>query len=242
MRYLPTATLLACLLSACNAPTAAPGGDEQAHSTAWPVVYQQRFADKEALSDFAFSDADAWEWHQRGGEHGMKLRGGSKYKPPHRSPLSIALLKGVEVADFDLDVDLMQTGRNYGHRDLCLFFGFQSPKNYYYTHMATSPDQNAHNIFRVDDAPRTNIAPVAAAGIDWGDNAWHHIHVERRVEAGTIRIFWDDLAEPILSATDATFAWGRVGFGSFDDSGIVANVVLRAPATRRATSQRDPFR
>ena len=101
MRYLPTATLLACLLSACNAPTAAPGGDEQAHSTAWPVVYQQRFADKEALSDFAFSDADAWAWHQRGGEHGMKLRGGSKYKPPHRSPLSIALLKGHSLARTD---------------------------------------------------------------------------------------------------------------------------------------------
>ena len=32
-----------------------------------------------------------------------------------------------EDPDFVLEADLLQTGRQYGHRDLCLFFGFVSP-------------------------------------------------------------------------------------------------------------------
>lgn len=231
----------ASLLAACEAPELAPQGESFGAATVWPVVYEQNFEAAGSLSDFAFTDANAWQWHQSGEEHGMKLLGGSKYKPPKRSPTSIALLKGLEFADFDLDVDLKQTGRNYGHRDLCLFFGFQSNAQYYYTHMATSPDQNAHNIFRVDNAPRTNIAPVAKNGIDWGKDVWHHIHLERRIKDGSVRIYWDDQTEPILAATDKTFDWGRIGFGSFDDSGIVANVVVRAPATRSSGKADNPF-
>lgn len=243
MRALATNTLALCLLAACHTPSKnEEATGERGAGTAWPVVYRQDFQREQALDDFAFSDANAWRWHHEGQEHGMLLRGGSKYRPPHRSPTSIALLKDLEVADFDLEVDLKQTGRNYGHRDLCLFFGFQSRQNYYYTHMATSPDQNAHNVFRVDDAPRTNVAPVAANGIDWGDDVWHRIRVERRVEPGTIKVYWDDQEEPILTAEDRTFDWGRIGFGSFDDSGIVANIVVRAPAARAVTGASDPFR
>lgn len=207
----------------------------------WPIVYEQQFLGSRSLTDFAFTDASRWEWHQERGETALRLLGKSKYQPPHRSPTSIALLKNIEVRDFDLDVDLQQTGRNYGHRDLCLFFGFQSNQQFYYTHLATSPDQNAHNVFRVDGAPRTNTAPVAANGIDWGRNEWHHVRVERRVDEGTIRVFWDQQAEPVLTATDKAFDWGRIGFGSFDDSGLIKNIVVRAPVSRSAQGPSNPF-
>jgi hypothetical protein len=227
----------ALLLTACGSMTS-PTDGQAPH---WPIVYQQNFLGPRALAEFAFTDAARWEWHQQGEEHGLKLLGGSEYQPPHRSPTSIALIQSFEVRDFDLDVDLKQTGRNYGHRDMCLFFGFQSPSRFYYTHMATSPDANAHNIFRVQDEPRTNMSPPAKQGIDWGDGIWHHVHIERRVKDGVIRVYWDDQTEPILSAIDTNFDWGRIGFGSFDDSGIVANIVVRAPMTRSAGGNGNPF-
>ena len=230
---------LACLLltASCGTPPKAPGTDK----SQWPVVYRQSFGTPQSVGDFEFTDAPRWKWHHEGDEHGMTLLGNSNYKPPHRSPTSIALIKDLEVEDFELHVDLKQTGRNYGHRDMCLFFGFQSQERFYYTHLATSPDANAHNIFRVSHAARANIAPVAKNGIDWGDNVWHHVRVERRVKEGVIRVYWDNSKEPILVAKDNTFDWGRIGFGSFDDSGIVTNIVVRAPRTRRATGQHNPF-
>ena len=100
---------------------------------AYPTVYEQTCAEASCLEDFVFTDAT--KWRMREGDHApaLELVGRSDYRPPHRSPLSIALIEGVEVQDFDLDVDLLQTGRNYGHRDLCLFFGVQSKSRFSYT-------------------------------------------------------------------------------------------------------------
>ena len=87
----------ALLLTACGSMNA-PIGDQESR---WPIVYQQKFLRQHALADFAFTDAARWRWHQQGEEHGLTLLGGSQYKPTHRSPTSIALIKDVEVLDFD---------------------------------------------------------------------------------------------------------------------------------------------
>ena len=42
-----------------------------------------------------------------------------------------------------------------------------------------------------------------------------------------IQIFFDDMKTPVMEATDKTFTWGRVGVGSFDDTGNWDDIVLR---------------
>src|SRR5947207_119472 len=51
----------------------------------------------------------------------------SKYQPKHRSPLNFSLLKDVVVGDFVLEARLQSTVKDYDHRDMCLFFGYQDP-------------------------------------------------------------------------------------------------------------------
>lgn len=230
--------------SPAAAPTAAPAGSPTGSTAApgdWPIVYRQDFASPASLAEVVCSDPANWRWSDAAGRASLELLAGQHYAPPFRSPEHIALLGDIEVADFDLDADLLQTGRDYGHRDLCLFFGFQSPERFYYVHLAPAPDPHAHNVFRVDGAPRAALAPVPAHGVDWGRDEWHHVRIERRVGPGTIRVFWDGGAEPILTATCARFDRGRLGFGSFDDSGRFANVVVKAPAVRPVSGPRDPF-
>ena len=198
------------------------------------LTYEQDFASPAVLGQLQVTDVEAWDWSDEGGINSLELLGASEYSPPHRSPTSIALVDELLFADFDLDVDLLQTGREYGHRDMCLFFGFESPSRFYYVHLASTPDPHAHNIFLVDDAPRVAIAPVGEKGIDWGDGVWHHVRIERRVESGTIRVFFDDLETPVLEAVDKTLSWGRVGFGSFDDSGRIAKLRVSAPEVKKS--------
>jgi len=93
----------------------------------------------------------------------------------------------------------------------------------------------------VNDAERRNLADVPAAGVDWGRDQWHHVHLERRIAAGTIRVFWDHGTEPILTATDTTFGVGRIGFGSFDDTGRFTDVVVHAPFAVAFSGPGDPF-
>lgn len=220
-------TALACLAAACRAPApdtagSAPPGD-------WALVYDQGFASEAALGDFEFTDASAWRWSDEGGRASLELVGGSEYTPPYRSPLNIALVKGFELGTFALEADLLQTGREYGHRDLCVFFGYASPARYYYVHLATTPDDHANNVFVVNDADRIRTAPVPAKGVEWGEGAWHTFRLERSLESGTIRVFFDDMETPVLETQDSTFAYGRIGFGSFDDSGRFARIRVWAP-------------
>lgn len=150
----------------------------------------------------------------------------SKYKPPHRSPVNIALLKDHAVSDFVLDVDVQSTGKDGPHRDMCLFFGYQDPAHFYYVHLGKRADDHANQIFIVKDAPRKKISTKSTAGTAW-DDQWHHVRVMRTVADGKIAIYFDDMKAPIMTATDRTFTWGRVGIGSFDDSGNWANFQLR---------------
>ena len=179
-----------------------------------------------AANHFFFTDPTAWEIVEVDGEHVLSLKASSDYKPPHRSPLSIALVKAPEFADFMLTADLEQTGREYGHRDLCLFFGFESKSRYYYTHLATTPDQNAHNVFLVDGAARKNLLPPREKGVDWGTGARHRVRVERVVKTGRIRVFFDDMKKPVFDVIDKTISSGRIGFGSFDDTGRFSNIAI----------------
>ena len=228
--------LLPLLLVACASPR------EDDEPPPFAVVYSQDFAGRDALAGFAFSDPDAWRWSREGDRTFLELLGNCEYEPPHRSPTGIALIPDLLFRDFDLEVDLQQTGIDTPHRDMCLFFGFQSPARFYYAHIASIPDQVAHHIHVVKDAPRTPLSEIAEHGVDWGRGVWHRVRIERRVDEGTIRVYWDGSEEPILSATDTSFDWGRIGFGSFDDSGRITNIRIHAPAVRVYSAPGDPFR
>jgi hypothetical protein len=188
------------------------------------LLYEQTFEDESAMNDFVFTDAKAWKFSTDERTSALELAAQSKYTPKVRSPFNIALVAGKVFGDFILEADLIQTGREYGHRDMVLVLGFKDPSKFYYAHIATAADPNAHNIFIVNDKPRTNIAKETTQGVNWGLNVWHKVRLERKLSDGTIKVYFDDLTKPIMVAEDKTFGAGYIGFGSFDDTGKVDNV------------------
>ena len=173
------------------------------------------------------TDASKWTITQVDGNNpALQLLGASDYAPPHRSPLSIALLQDIVVGDFTLTarVQTLQTTR--GHRDMCLFFGYQDPANFYYVHLGERPDPNSSQIFIVDDAPRTKITTSPDVGVPWKDAEWHQVKVVRDTQTGTIEVYFDDMDSPQKTAVDTTFTWGAIGLGSFDDLGLWDDIRL----------------
>ena len=164
------------------------------------------------------TDAKAWKVVQtKKGRHYSQFQN-SKYTPPHRSPLNIALVKDLRVTDFHLEAKVQSTGNDGPHRDMCLFFGYQDPAHFYYVHIAKRADDHANQIFIVNGADRKKISKTSTDGTPW-DDRWHQVKIVRRVAEGGIAIYFDDMKTPIMTAADKTFAWGQVGIGSFDDSG-----------------------
>ena len=144
------------LLCACQGAPSSPAE--------WNVVYANDFRDVDDLAVFRFSDATAWRI-SRSESPALELFGESDYQPAVRSPLNIALIENLQVGDFDLQVDVLTTKQEYGHRDLVLFFGFSGPDRYFYVHIAQAADDHAHNIFAVDVAPRVKIASETTGGV-----------------------------------------------------------------------------
>jgi hypothetical protein len=150
----------------------------------------------------------------------------STHTPKHRSPVHIAILKQYPLTDFVMDVELQSTTEEYGHQDLCLFFGFESPEKYYYVHIAKAADMNAHNVFIVNEADRKNIAKETTKGVEWKKDTWHTVRLVRQASTGLIEVYFDDMTKPIMKAEDKTFQTGFAGFGSFDDTGRFRHVTL----------------
>ena len=196
----------------------------------YQLLYEQTFEKPESFKEFQMTDAAAWKYSKEEQGGALELAAQSNYKPEVRSPVNIALIKEKVFGDFILEGDFIQTGKEYGHRDMCLFFGFQKPTQFYYVHIATKADPNAHNIFIVNEKPRTNIAKTTTAGVNWGLNIWHKVRVERKLSDGSIKVYFDDMTIPIMVAEDKNFGEGYIGFGSFDDTGKVDNIKIWGPS------------
>ncbi len=194
------------------------------------LVLHQDFATPASLAMFQFSDEAAWchglaeagsdpvpqDGNTSDSRAYLSLHSNSDYKPPHRSPRSLAIVKNLELTDFIVEFEVAQTGRDYAHRDLCFFFGYKDPGHYYYVHLATTPDPRAHNVFLVDGAARKPLCPVPSEGVDWGPSGtWHTVRLTR--SAGHIQVYFDGLLTH--EVVDTTLPSGRIGFGSFDDTG-----------------------
>lgn len=207
----------------------------------YQLAFEQTFEKGEPLKQFVFTEAAAWKLSGEGKDRALELHKQSAYQPEVRSPVNIALIADRQFGDFILEADLVQTGKEYGHRDMCLFFGLQNPKQFYYVHMATKADPNAHNVFIVNNAPRKNFAEKTTEGVNWGLEVWHRVRLERNVKAGTIRVYFDDMEKPIMEATDTTFGAGNIGFGSFDDTGKVKNIRIWTPSSDQPAKVKTEF-
>lgn len=222
MRALLLCVFVVATVSACASACAQekPAGIPEDYR----LLYSQDFAAADAIKDFVMTDSSAWTLSTADGKSALELTKQSKYKPRYRSPLNIALLGGKVFGDCVVEADCLQTGKEYGHRDMVFVFGFQDPANYYYAHIATKADDHANQIFIVKEAPRLKISRQSNAGNNWGLNVWHHVRLERSVSTGSIKVFFDDMAQPIMTAEDKSFGPGWIGFGSFDDTGKISNI------------------
>lgn len=229
-----------CLFTAL-APAAVPAPPPNLPKWATNVV-TTTLDDPAQAKQFRYSDPAVWKTGKDAGGGFLELAYDTKtykssYTPKHRSPVHIALLAHGPFADFVLDVEAQSTIAPYGHQDLCVFFGFESPEKYYYVHLGRAADMNAHNVFIVNDAPRKNIATETTKGVDWKKDTWHRVRVVRETKSGTIEVYFDDLSKPIMKATDKTFTTGYVGVGSFDDTGRFRNLRV---GLRDQYVQKDP--
>lgn len=190
---------------------------------AWPQVFADDF--EQGLARWQSPDPAAFRLLPDSEGHVLDQFQQSRVRTPVRSPFNRCVVRDVVVGSFQLDVRFRSTARDYPHRSLCLFFGYQDPAHLYYVHFGQRTDEHANQIFIVNDAPRVKISTHTTAGTPW-DDQWHRARIRRNVATGEIQVYFDDLETPVMTAVDRTFTWGQVGVGSFDDTGVFDDFVL----------------
>ena len=139
---------------------------------------------------------------------------------------------GHDVSSFEFSGRLRcRTDPSNPFRDMCVIFHYQDPTHFCYVHFAGKSD-DVHNIIGlVDGADRVkiNAEPAGASVFRLTDLAWHAFKVTCDARTGEIRAYLDDMAVPILTARATVLGHGRVGVGSFDDTGAFDDIELRAP-------------
>jgi hypothetical protein len=200
----------------------------KAKARRWPAVFEADFEDRK-LDGWKASDAAAWRIDAGREGRVLSLFSKSDYDPAVRSPLNINLMRDVTVGSFELELKMLSTTKDYGHRDLCLFFGHQDGSHFYYVHIANRSDPHSNSIFLVNGKDRVSIAKTRTGGTGW-DGEWHTVRLVRDVDAGSIEVFFDNMRKPIMTAVDHTFKSGGVGVGSFDDTGQFDDIRLRGAA------------
>lgn len=225
-RFGMQAALAATACATALGAGAAPASADEPPVAVRTTPFRDDF-ERDAATGWTFTDPAAWRIARtEDGGRVLELFGASQYEPKVRSPLNIALIEGEEFGAFDLRARVRSTVKDYGHRDLCLIFGYVDPAHFYYVHMAKAADPHAHSVFLVNDAPRLSIAETRTKGVDWTDG-WHEVRLVREPDSGLVEFYFDDLEKPIMTAHDKTFAKGRIGLGSFDDKGMFDDLTIK---------------
>ncbi|HYG93166.1 MAG TPA: hypothetical protein VD859_06210 [Nocardioides sp.] len=156
-----------------------------------------------------------------------------------RRPFEYAIVtKGPELSSVSITAEVrIDEPVEFSNRDVIVIWNYQSPTRFYYAHLSQDNTIYPHNgIFVVDDADRRRIddqwdgSVGAPPAID--DTDWHDVRVDYDAATGEIAVYVDGAAEPLMTATDTTFAGGRVGFGSFDNYGRTRHFsVVGTPTT-----------
>jgi len=178
------------------------------------------FATADMLSQFTLDGSGSWEIT----DHMLVLTKAGTPGGPIRRPSALAVLKSAPLVRATVQVEMRSTApEEVKNRDLEIIFGYESPSRFYYVHLAGITDPNHNGIFLVDNKDRRRIDDGTAPP-QLKDRAWHRARLERDGSSGRIEIFVDDSKAAVLKATDTTIPSGRVGLGSFDDTGEFRNL------------------
>ena len=201
---------LKTLLLAMTLPLLTPGARAQQS-----ISVQPKLMNLHALADWSLDGSGSWTI----ADAKLILEKAGKPAGPIRRPAALAILKTEPLKQVALDVEVRSTApQDVLRRDVNLVFGYESPTRFYYVHLSGVTDAVHHGIFLVADADRRRIDDGKGPP-QLKDQAWHRVHLERDGETGRIAIYVDGSKAPVLVASDTTIRAGRVGLGSFDDTG-----------------------
>jgi hypothetical protein len=147
-----------------------------------------------------------------------------------RRPTKIALLDSKPYTKVTVEGEVKRNARS-----LIIVYAWQDDAHYNYAHMSTdaAAKQVVHNgMFHIFGGERVRISPLdGPPSFETAD--WTPVKLTFDGETGRCVVEVAGRKNPSLEAVDLSLRWGRVGLGSFNETGDFRNI-------RVTGEQRDP--
>jgi len=167
-----------------------------------------------------------WKVAEDHGEPMLQLLVGREPAPGPRRPSQFALPVMPPSTKVTLDADVRPAKRS-----LMIVFAYKDPAHFDYVHFSidTGEKQPMHNgVFHVYGGERVRISNIAGPAAFASTGRWYHVKVQWDGTTGNVQGFVDGRPVPALHAVDLSLSEGRVGIGSFDETGDFKNVQMAA--------------
>ena len=144
--------------------------------------------------------------------------------PGPRRPIQFALTTVPHYGRVTFEADVKPLGSS-----LLIVFGYRDEGHFDYAHLSvdTGEKQPVHNgIFHVYGGERVRISTQGGPAAFSATGRWHHVKLTHDATTGTVDVVVDGQAVPALHAVDLSLGPGKIGPGSFDETGEFKNVTI----------------
>ena len=162
-------------------------------------------------------NAEDWKVDQEGDASVLHLVVGREPPAGPRRPMQFALLNDGDFHTMRVDVDVKPL-----ERSLIIVFAYRDPAHFDYAHLSTDTGakQPVHNgIFHVYGGERVRISSEEGPAAFAESKRWYRVHLDFDGSSGRVSVSVDGTPVPALQAVDMSLSSGRVGLGSFDETG-----------------------
>ena len=138
-----------------------------------------------------------------------------------RRPMKYALLESKPFSKVTVEAEIKRNGRS-----LIIVYAWQDEAHFNYAHISvdTAASQNVHNgMFHIFGGERVRISSLEGPG-SLPTQDWTPVKLVFDGETGHCYVEVNGKRNPSLDAVDLSLRRGRVGIGSFDETGDFRNV------------------
>lgn len=137
-----------------------------------------------------------------------------------RRPTKFALLESKPYVKATVEGEIRRHARS-----LIIVYAWQDDAHYDYAHISvdTAASQNVHNgMFHIFGGERVRMSPLDGPG-SLPTQDWTPVKLIFDGETGRCYVEVNGKRNPSLEAVDLSLRWGRIGLGSFDETGDFRN-------------------
>jgi hypothetical protein len=187
-------------------------------------------------------DPADWKIDREGGTEVLRLAQTKGPLPPPapRRPRQFAIAQTPDWQRVTVEAELKPLGRS-----LIIVFAYKDDAHFNYAHISTDTKTHVHNgIFHVYGGERVRISPQREPPAFPENNKWYRVRLTHDASSGIVAVTVNGREVPGLNAVDLSLGPGKIGLGSFDETGEFRNVKITgtpARASRSATEKEMPM-